>query len=984
VDAIRRDDLDAFDPLVASTGFNWKASLAPLVFRYQCPSVEQWSFNILERRAGFARVRLAIDGTALVAGRGTLTALPRYWILHLAESHGRWVVQSFAPLERDLARRIMRARPEERSALFASDPDADPHRLIREIGDCAVEEVGEIKESLDRVGETVPDAARTLAAFARDQARRLLHSTTDEAIASSLLAAALRLYGRRTEALPIAEESVDLAYRSGDPDALAAAHLSRGLGRWVNGDTDGAREDLSVAGRLVDDVDDVIVPLHSRVMLAYVSVTEHAYRETILRTEELLAVSRRVGWTEGLADGTWQLADIHYSLRDFGVARELYVRAGSLSRKAHAEFAGAEVFDIVRCDLALGDTARVKREIKSLRTGDTAPAAVTTLADALIAANRLGEAERVLGRMLATAEEADNSRGISDAFTTLAWLRLAQRRPRAALEAAHEALRYGLDGKAPLVEWSAWRAEAVTARALRALGRQHEARATLEEGINLVEQLRTSVVSDPSASRYFEDKGDLYDDLMETDLALGDLHGALEAAERLRARTLRDALSQANLDRDATLTPAEKSREAAAERQLEAANRKSLAAGTAPSATLRAERDQARLALDQVADELMAVHPELRARRVDFRPALSLPPSLDSTAVVEYAVTANATYIFTIVRHNGATTIAVKRARITRRALGQLVRQLNLQLAHRDLLYRRTAGRLYDLLIAPVAETIFSRRELCIVPDGDLWRLPFQVLTDGGGADLVSRRAVFYSPAFTLLTAGTMTTSTPAANRRMLVAFANPKQEGPAVAQMRALFRGARLGALPDAETEVRRIAEIYGRSRSDVFVGSEARESTFKRTAKSARIVHVATHGVIDDRAPLYSALLFAAGGGGDDGLLEAREVLDLHLDADLVVLSACDSAGGKIGAGEGVVGLSWAFLVAGCQTLVVAQSPAESRATSRLMVEFHRQLSSGLSPAESLRRAQLALRKDPRFAHPFYWAPFVVIGHGLKPLSR
>ncbi len=202
---------------------------------------------------------------------------------------------------------------------------------------------------------------------------------------------------------------------------------------------------------------------------------------------------------------------------------------------------------------------------------------------------------------------------------------------------------------------------------------------------------------------------------------------------------------------------------------------------------------------------------------------------------------------------------------------------------------------------------------------------------------------------------------------------------------MRGLYRGRVFGALPDAETEVRRIASIYGKSRSKVFIGSEAREGTFKREAHSARIVHVATHGVIDDHAPLYSALLFAPGGeGGDDGLLEAREVLDLHLNADLVVLSACDTARGKIGAGEGVVGLSWAFLVAGCRTLVVAQSPAESKATAQLMVEFHRQIAAGLSPAEALQHAELTLRRDPRFSHPFYWAPFVVIGQGFASLGR
>ncbi len=386
------------------------------------------------------------------------------------------------------------------------------------------------------------------------------------------------------------------------------------------------------------------------------------------------------------------------------------------------------------------------------------------------------------------------------------------------------------------------------------------------------------------------------------------------------------------------------------------------------TAALRDERDRARVDLDSVVDELMERHPELRVRRGDFRPSLTLPAFLGETAVLEYAVTVNATYLFTITRKSGATKIDVVRIAVTRSDLGTAIERLNRQLARRDLRYTRTASRLFELLLAPAASAIATHPQLCIIPDGVLWR---------------SRRPLFYSPALSLLTASPATP--PAAHRRMLVAFGNPQSTDSAVSHMRALFRGLSFGALPDAETEVARIAAIYGKSQSEVYVGGNAREWTFKREAHTARIVHVASHGVIDDHAPLYSALLFAPGGpDGDDGLLEAREVLDLHLDADLVVLSACDTASGRIGAGEGVIGLSWAFLVAGCHTLVVAQSPAETKATAELMVEFHRQLRGGLSPAAALQHAQLALRHDPRFAQPFYWAPFVVVGQGFAPITN
>jgi CHAT domain-containing protein len=92
--------------------------------------------------------------------------------------------------------------------------------------------------------------------------------------------------------------------------------------------------------------------------------------------------------------------------------------------------------------------------------------------------------------------------------------------------------------------------------------------------------------------------------------------------------------------------------------------------------------------------------------------------------------------------------------------------------------------------------------------------------------------------------------------------------------------------------------------------------------------------------------------------------------------VLAACNTAGGHVRDGEGVVGLSWAFLAAGCRNTVVSQWSVDSAATMRLMIDFHRAYAAGASPAAALRRAQLAMRHDPRRAHPFYWAPFVVIG--------
>ena len=142
--------------------------------------------------------------------------------------------------------------------------------------------------------------------------------------------------------------------------------------------------------------------------------------------------------------------------------------------------------------------------------------------------------------------------------------------------------------------------------------------------------------------------------------------------------------------------------------------------------------------------------------------------------------------------------------------------------------------------------------------------------------------------------------------------------------------------------------------------------------------MLHLATHGILNDASPMYSHLVLSAEGGSgeEDGLLEAWEVIDLDLEADLAVLSACETGRGRVGAGEGMIGLSWAFFVAGCPTTVVSQWQVESASTTELMLAFHRNLMKGESKAQALRSAALKLLGDRRYRHPFYWAGFVVIG--------
>jgi CHAT domain-containing protein len=314
-------------------------------------------------------------------------------------------------------------------------------------------------------------------------------------------------------------------------------------------------------------------------------------------------------------------------------------------------------------------------------------------------------------------------------------------------------------------------------------------------------------------------------------------------------------------------------------------------------------------------------------------------------------------------------------------AVKMSVDRFRLAVAGRQLTYGQTARALYARFVKPVERRIKGAGTICIVPDGALWELPFPALEPKEGTFFLDQHAVFYAPSLTVLRE--MQSRAPqrsAGERNMrLLAFGNPTTSNAVRSELRDVYRGVSLGALPDSEEEVRSIAALYGPQNSSVHVRSDAREEVVKSEAGSFDVLHFATHGILDDQNAMYSRLLFSPPATRDeDGMLEAREIMGLHLHAYVAVLSACDTARGRVGSGEGSIGMAWALFVAGCPTSVVSRWAVNSASTTKLMIAFHRNLRRGGRKAEALRQAALDVRKHPLYRHPIYWAAFVIIGDG------
>lgn len=190
--------------------------------------------------------------------------------------------------------------------------------------------------------------------------------------------------------------------------------------------------------------------------------------------------------------------------------------------------------------------------------------------------------------------------------------------------------------------------------------------------------------------------------------------------------------------------------------------------------------------------------------------------------------------------------------------------------------------------------------------------------------------------------------------------------------------RGA-LGALPYSKEEVKNAAREFN---GDTYLASEATKEAFLREAPQYRILHLATHAFIDDQNPLYSGLVFS-GNPGDTAYqyLHAYELYNTRLNAELAVLSACNTGAGKLRKGEGIMSLSRAFKYAGCPSVVMSLWRASDLTAKDIMASFFQNLKAGAAKDEALRQAKLDfLRRQPNDAltHPFYWAPFVLIGDG------
>jgi CHAT domain-containing protein len=299
-----------------------------------------------------------------------------------------------------------------------------------------------------------------------------------------------------------------------------------------------------------------------------------------------------------------------------------------------------------------------------------------------------------------------------------------------------------------------------------------------------------------------------------------------------------------------------------------------------------------------------------------------------------------------------------------------------------------------ELFSATLASVLGAEPQsrLIVVPDGKLNLLPFDALRDSDGRYVLESHVVTYAPSATVLH---LLRRDPAEGSPLgLVAVGGAIYSGSAVSRTPVELAAADLFGLdgvtfpklPGSKQEIHSIDNII-RGSNKLLFDSDATEAGFKAMPlESFRLVHLAVHGVANTQFPDRAALILGTSPASpDDGLLQVREIRDLPLRADLVVLSACETGSGKLLGAEGIASLERAFLLAGAKAVVASLWTADDIFTIALMKRFYQHLAIGSEKGAALRQAKLDLLQEfGNQAVPVYWAGFTLVGEGSQPVLR
>jgi len=954
-------------------------SVAAKLFQDAAARIAQNTTGVPVIEGSRARVRVQRTVTG-AAGSGRLT-------LEAVKENGQWKLWKLGSAAEELALRVANARSKEaQNALL----EAEPELWNAELADALIAQGSAASNrGEDDRAQTLYDAALTTEERIGDQRLR--------ALAQNDIGLTYYNRGDFQNALQWYGRSLTLAESMEDKRGIARALNNIGAVYSDYNEFALALQTLERSLSIAEDLKEPLAIANAIGNMAIIHAKRGDYLKALAQMQRGFEWSQRSGSARAMVTDLLNLGNVFLFQNDYDQAKYHFERALADANAADLRrLAAIAILELGQVAAFRGDSREAieihEKSIALLNQYNDRPNAAMATSFLAMDYAALGEYSKAIELYERSIEMQKALAGGVDLSLTYARLAAAyngEREYESAMKAAKDALRGAEAGE---LKESIWRAHLEAGKANRGMRRPAEAEAELKQAIAGIEELRAGLAgAELGRQTFFEDKLDPYHTMIGHLVGLGRLEEAFSYAERAKARVLLDVLQAGRGQLSVLLSSDELRRDRDLRIRLASTNvrltRERQKPRTDPALLQDLSKELAHLRLEYAGFQtsLNATHPHWNWKLGEVEPISPADAKAllrQGTVALEYVVADTAVFLF-VASPGRQDWLHAYRIPISREKLARRVEAFRNQLAKRDLGFRTEASGLYKLLLGPAVALLRDATQVIVVPDGVLWDLPFQALLAANGSYLLDQYSLLYAPSLSALKAMNeikqRRRQSPAA--KQLLAMGNPIWDKDTQARVSAIFRGHEYGNLPHAETEVQRIASIYGSGRSEVYIRDQARESRFKNNAPYAKVVHLATHGVLNDASPLYSHLLLAAEEDpGEDGLLEAWELLQMQLNAELVVLSACDTARGRFAAGEGVIGLSWALLVGGVPTTLLSQWQVEADSTNDLMVAFHQQRTAGLSDAEAVRAAALRIRRRAQTAHPFYWAGFIVVGSGFN----
>jgi len=661
----------------------------------------------------------------------------------------------------------------------------------------------------------------------------------------------------------------------------------------------------------------------------------------------------------------------------------------------------------------------------------------TTLNNIGFVYHKLGDHNKALeflNRALELRRAMAERRGEANTLHLIGSVYSSMNQPEKALEYFNRAL--------PLSQSARYRiVEAATlygiARIERNRGNLAEARARMDAALDIIEALRSRITAQELRETFFasrQDHFELYVDILmrlnDQNPSSGYAARAFEASERARARAMLDLLAESRADVRQGVDPSLLERERALQRQIN--SKESLRMQMASRRNAEKQIEAIEASLSNLLNEHKDIRAKIRASSPRYA-ALSEPQPLgleqiqrlldDQTLLLEYSLGDSRSYLWMVTPNSitshalaGRTEIEKLARRVyelltarNQRHSSETADQKRERVTKADDEYENVAAELSQMLLGPVAKELGNKR-LLIVSQGALQYIPFGALpSPDSRLPLIARNEILSLPSASVLAllredmAGRKQADRTVAvladpvfdldDPRVAIAQSRIKNRQPVnAAKTDSALSGALQRAAQDfgingfrrlkfSRQEADSISALAAQSLSMKAVDFAASRTTaLSETLSRYRIIHFATHGLINTERPELSGIVFSLvdeNGQAQDGFLRLHEIYNLRLNADLVVLSACQSALGKEIKGEGLVGLVRGFMYAGAERVVASLWNVEDRTTAELMKRFYRNiLKEGLSPASALRAAQIEMLREKQWESPYHWAGFIIQG--------